>query len=166
VRFDRNGKPVVDLTPRFHGLENGKPQKIDYSRRTGSSRLSPTLPSVSAELRCFESSVPQNRHLFLIARTRQTRSVEGVDATLRFVHQRLLPQDQVAVMAWNRATDFTTDHQKAAEVIERFKRDHEAIEALMVQHFSGLGGVHGGSEIPQPLQIMIDRVFGGAQGGA
>jgi VWFA-related protein len=167
--LDHNGRPVVDLTAAdFTVLENGKPQKVDYF---SAHRIEPSEPDASVSVR-LSSGVsnpltPQNRRLFLIVlgRGRLQEPSKGVDATLRFVRQRLLPQDQVAVMAWNRATDFTTDHQKAAEVIERFKRDHEAIEALMLQHFSGLGGYYGGSAIPQPLQIMIDRVFGGPQGG-
>jgi VWFA-related protein len=162
--LDHNGRPVVDLTAAdFIVLENGKAQKVDYF---SAHRLTPSEPdaAVSVRLNATPSNplTPQNRRLFLIVlgRGRLQEPSKGVDATLRFVRQRLLPQDQVAVMAWNRATDFTTDHQRAAEVIERFKRDHEAIEALMLQHFSGLGGYYGGNRIPQQLQIMIDRVFG------
>ena len=167
--LDRNGKAVTDLTAAdFTVLENGKPQEIEYF---SANRLTPAEPDANVSVRLnttvSNALVPQNRRLFLIllGRGRLQEPSKGVDATLRFVRQRLLPQDQVAVMAWNRATDFTTDHQKAAEVIERFKRDHEAIEALMLQYFSGLGGYYGNSAIPSHLQVMIDRVFGGAQGG-
>ena len=167
--LDRNGKAVTDLTAvDFTVLENGKPQTIDYF---SANRLTPAEPDASVSVRLnttvSNALAPQNRRLFLIilGRGRLQEPSKGVDATLRFVRQRLLPQDQVAVMAWNRATDFTTDHQRAAEVIERFKRDHEAIEALMLQHFSGLGGYYGNTAIPPHLQVMIDRVFGGPQGG-
>lgn len=167
--LDRSGKPVTDLRAEdFTILENGRPQKVEYF---SANHLKPAEPDAAVSVRVSPTPsnalAPQNRRLFLIVlgRGRLQEPSKGVDATLRFVRQRLLPQDQVAVMAWNRATDFTTDHQQAAEVIERFKTHHEAIEALMLQHFSGLGGYYGGSKIPQHLQIMIDRVFGGPQGG-
>ncbi len=167
--LDRNGRPVTDLTAAdFTILENGKPQKVEFFT---ANRLSPAEPDPAATVR-LNSIVtnrmePLNRRLFLIilGRGRLQEPSKGVDATLRFVRQRLLPQDQVAIMAWNRATDFTTDHQKAAEVIERFKAHHEAIEALMRQYFGGLTALYGGGKIPSPLQILIDRVFGGPQGG-
>ena len=167
--LDRNGKAVTDLTAAdFTVLENGKPQTVDYF---SANKLMPAEPDTSVSIRLnttvSNALVPQNRRLFLIilGRGRLQEPSKGVDATLRFVRQRLLPQDQVAVMACNRATDFTTDHQMAAEVIERFKRDHEGIEALLVQNQGGLGGYYGNSAIPSFLQVMIDRVFGGAQGG-
>lgn len=166
--LDRDGRAVTDLTAAdFTVFENGKPQKVDYF---SANKLTPSTPDASPSVRLnaivSNKLEPQNRRLFLIVlgRGRLQEPSKGIDATLRFVRQRLLPQDQVAVMAWNRSTDFTTDHQKAAEVIERFKLHHEAIEAIMVQHFGGLAGYYGGSEIPLPLQIMIDRVFG-PQGG-
>jgi VWFA-related protein len=147
--LDRNGKAVTDLTAAdFTVFENGKPQTVEYF---SANRLTPAEPDANVSIRLnttvSNALVPQNRRLFLIllGRGRLQEPSKGVDATLRFVRQRLLPQDQVAVMAWNRATDFTTDHLKAAEVIERFKRDHEAIEALMLQYFSGLGGYYGNS---------------------
>ena len=167
--LDRNGKAVTDLTAAdFTVFENGKPQQVDYF---SANKLTPAEPDAGVSVRLnttvSNALAPQNRRLFLIilGRGRLQEPSKGVDATLRFVRQRLLPQDQVAVMAWNRATDFTTDHQQAAEVIDRFKRDHEAIEALMLQYFSGLGGYYGNSAIPSHLQVMIDRVFGGPQSG-
>ena len=45
---------------------------------------------------------------------------KGLDALIAFIEGRLLPQDQVAVIAYNRATDFTTDRQPILEVLTRF----------------------------------------------
>jgi len=168
--LDRDGKPVTDLTAAdFTVLENDRPQKVEYF---SSLQLTPTEADRSASVRMGAvplSGAPkqQNRRVFLIilGRGRLQEPSKGVDATLRFVRQRLLPQDQVAVMAWNRATDFTTDHQGVSEILERFKRYHEGVEALMVQHFSGLGAFYGGSEIPKDIQVIVDRVFGGARAG-
>jgi VWFA-related protein len=168
--LDSDGKPITNLAAAdFTVLENNRPQKVEYF---SSRQLTPADPDSSGSVRLSSTSLAdplkqQNRRVFLIVlgRGRLQEPSKGVDATLRFVRERLLPQDQVALMAWNRATDFTTDHQRVAELIERFKRYHEGIEALMVQRFSGLGGYYGGAEIPQDIQIMIDRVFGGARAG-
>jgi hypothetical protein len=62
----------------------------------------------------------------------------------------------VAVFAFNRATDFTTDHEKMARVIERFKRGHEGIEADLGHHFGGLAAMFRGPEIPASTQARID----------
>jgi hypothetical protein len=42
----------------------------------------------------------------------------AVTAAIDFVRSKLLPQDYVAVMAYNRATDFTTDHQEVIGVLD------------------------------------------------
>jgi VWFA-related protein len=70
----------------------------------------------------------------------------------------------VAVFAWNRATDFTTDHEKLAQVLERFDRAHEDIEGLLAFHFSSLAAAYGSKEIPRAIQADIDGVFSGAGG--
>ena len=50
----------------------------------------------------------------------------GVDAAIGFVRDSLLPQDQVAVAAYNRATDFTTDRAKILKVLERVQSQARA----------------------------------------
>jgi VWFA-related protein len=44
---------------------------------------------------------------------------------------RLLPQDQVAVMAYNRGTDFTTDQAAIVQVVEQYRDRHEKIETML-----------------------------------
>jgi len=97
-------------------------------------------------------------------RGRLQAPARGIDATIAFVRDRLLPQDRVAVMAWNRATDFTIDRAGILAVLEQFKKDHEKIEADLRQFFSGLRAVFSGGEIPPEIQAEIDAVF--AAGGA
>jgi len=161
--LDRNGKPVTDLTAAdFTVTENGVPQKIDFFAPQA---LSPTAPGADVTVRPTEVSTaplaPANRRLFLIylGRGRLQEPSKGVDATLRFVKERLLPQDLVAVMAWNRATDFSSDHTRATAVIERFKAMHEEIEHEVGLYFSGLFGLYAGIEVPPHVQTLIDRVF-------
>jgi VWFA-related protein len=168
--LDGRGRPVTDLTQAdFTVLENGKPQKVEFF---ATNALKPAPPDTSVSVRHAASVpttlAPQNRRLFLIVfgRGRLQEPSKGLDATLRFVRERLLPQDQVAVMAWNRSTDFTTEHAKTAEVIERFRKEHENIEGLLKQRFGGLTALYGGSQIPKDIQVHIDNVFGGPSGAA
>src|SRR5262249_43057132 len=114
-------------------------------------------------------SVPlgeQTARIFLIimGRGRLQPPANGVDGMMHFVRERLLPQDLVAVMAWNRSTDFTTDHEQVAQVLERFKNQHEKIEAALAQQFSGLAAIYGGTETPAWMQGAIDSVFAGPEG--
>ena len=95
----------------------------------------------------------------MLGRGRQVGPVKGVEAAMRFVRERLLPQDQVAVLAYNRATDFTTDHEKVRETLERYWKKHESIEARLSQRFSGLAASYGGHEIPPGIQAEIDSIF-------
>src|SRR5262249_53437208 len=105
---------------------------------------------------------PQNRRLFLIilGRGRLQGPSKGLDAVVDFVRNRLLPQDLLPLMAWNRATDFPADHEKVPTVIERFRPRHELIEFELQNQYGGLAGLYaGGRQIQRPTQVKIDEVF-------
>jgi VWFA-related protein len=167
--LDRDGKAVTDLTAAdFTILENGVPQEIRYF---AAQPLTASAPEAGVAPRRFAEPAtlaPQNRRLFLIVlgRGRLQEPSKGLDALLRFVRERLLPQDQVALMAWNRATDFTTDHAKIAGVIARFRAKHEEIEAFLRDYFSGLSGLYAGRKMPAHIQTRIDDVFNDPLAGA
>ena len=74
-----------------------------------------------------------------------TTSCEGIDSAIKFVRERVLPQDRVAVLAYNRATNFTTDRASIVATLERFRKKHDDIEALLKQQFSGLQAIYGGT---------------------
>src|SRR5262249_18133419 len=71
-----------------------------------------------------------------------------------------LPQDSVAIFAFNRASDFTNDHRKVVDILERFKRSHERIESRLDLAQSGLAAIYGNKGIPAPLQSEVDALFG------
>ncbi len=165
--LDKAGKPVTDLTRAdFTVYENGVVQKVDYFQPQG---LTASAPDPEASVRPSEAPsalAPATRRIFLIylGRGRLQDPSKGIDATLRFVRDRLLPQDQVAVMAWNRATDFSADKAKAVTIIERFKAKHEEVEHELALHFTGLFALYGGEEIPPRIQNLIDAVFDPSSG--
>jgi VWFA-related protein len=165
--LDRDGSAVTDLQPSdFTVLENGVRQDV---RHFSTHQFSPEAPWSSGPMAARTTRAddidPQNRRIFLLVlgRGRLQPPSKGVDGMLHFVRDRLMPQDLVAVLAWNRATDFTADHEKIAQLLERFKRAHEGIESKMKTHFSGLAAVYGSKAIPASLQGDIDAVFGGAR---
>jgi VWFA-related protein len=176
--LDRNGAPVTDLTQAdFTVLENGVPQTV---RHFSTRRLTPETPGAASATAAAAATpalttgraaaavaapgiAPQNRRVFLIVlgRGRLQPPAKGVDGMLHLVRDRLLPQDLVSVLAWNRATEFTTDREKVLGVLERFKRAHEGIESRIKLSQSGLAAIYGSRGIPPQVQRDIDAVFGG-----
>jgi VWFA-related protein len=160
---DSRGRPITDLRREdFTILEGGRPQEIAHF---SVQHLAPEPPAQD-EGPAFRQPpgstlTPQHQRVFLIflARGRLQHPAMGVDGLIEFVRDRLLPQDQVAVMAWNRATGFTTDHVRALGVIERFKRGHEEIEAWFSEQDQTLAAIYGTGEIPPGIQQKIDAIF-------
>jgi VWFA-related protein len=165
--LDRSGKPITDLRAGdFTILEDGAPQKLGHFSIVTLATTPP--PANSAPIRRglpLDSTplAPQTRRLFLIAfgRGRLQAPSMGVDAAIAFVRERLLPHDQVAIAAYNRASDFTADRDEIIGIIERFRTSHESIEAKLRQHYSGLAGLYGSSELPGGYQADIDAIFKG-----
>ena len=162
--LDRNGRPVTDLTQAdFIVTENGVRQKIVHFTAQGLvPEASPDLEAPA--LRRIDADVkPQNRRVFLfvMGRGRMNGPVKEIEALDEFVRKSLLPQDLVAMLAYNRATDFTRNHGHFAEIIGRYKARHQKIEALLAQYFSGLRAVYGSRQIPPQIQKEIDAIFDG-----
>jgi len=79
---------------------------------------------------------------------------------IELVRERLLPQDLVAVVAYNRATDLTTDHERVARVIERFAATNDEVERAIADWAEGHGAAFGG-QLPVSVQEEIDGLFAG-----
>ena len=162
---DREGRAVQDLTAAdFVITENGARQRIDlfsahaFTADEAAARTSSMRGGGDAS-----TAAPINRRVFLVmlGRGRHQAVSRYVDVLARFVDE-LLPQDLVALAAWNRATDFTTDHALITDIVERFRDRHNAIEMDLRDWFSGLRAVYGSKEIPAHIQTQIDAVFSAA----
>src|SRR5204862_3636457 len=124
---DKKGKSVDDLKPEdFTVLENGVKQEIKHfvpivisavDAASARAALLATTRGAPAEI------APQTPRVFLIVLGRGNLQIpsKGLDGAIHLVRDLLLPQDVVALVAWNRATDFTTDHEWIARAIERYK---------------------------------------------
>jgi VWFA-related protein len=163
---DRDGKPVTDLKrDDFIVTEDGVAQKIVHF---SFQQLAPGEKPADDELPVRRTSVqelaPQPQRIFLLVmgRGRQSGPGRNLEAAMDFVKKRLLPQDRVAVLAYNRSTDFTTDHDKIINILDRYKDKHEGVEAKLRQRFSGLAAQFSDPrEIPPSIQKDIDAIFRG-----
>jgi VWFA-related protein len=162
--LDRDGRPVTNLTSADFTIEED-----DVPQRIAHFAAQPLMPDATAAetarprraADAFDATASRRRtFLIVLGRGRLQPPSKGVDAMLHLVESRLLPQDQVAVLAWNRATDFTTDHAAIAEVLERFKREHEGLETRIVLWERSMQSWFNPRDLPADIQRDIDNVFG------
>jgi VWFA-related protein len=163
---DRDGKPVTDLKREdFIVSEDGVAQKIvHFSFQELAPGEKPADDELPVRRTSAQALAPQGQRIFLLVmgRGRQSGPGRNLEAAMDFVKKRLLPQDRVAVLAYNRSTDFTTDHEKIINILDRYKDKHEGVEAKLRQRFSGLAAQYSDPrEIPPSIQKDIDAIFRG-----
>lgn len=168
--LDRDGRAVTDLSRGdFTVVEDGVAQTVvQFAQQTlAPGEPDPAAASIARDPAPKALAVPRHRtFLIVFGRGRLHHPSKGVDATIRFVRDRLLPQDQVAVLAYNRATDFTSNHGEVVRLLDNFGRRHEAIESRLAFRFLGLSGLYGGRRLPDALRTEIDELFKVADGPA
>jgi VWFA-related protein len=172
---NKTGKPVTDLAPRdFTVTEDGARQDIRHFLSTAlgpdpAIAAAPLVPVDAGGGRPPEAARtlvrPTRRvFLFVLGEGRLQGPSKGLDALLDFLRTRLLPQDQVALYAYDRASAFTIDHEKLARIVERFRQENDALSSEVEFHCSGLAAVYGSGELPDSVQARIDRLFDGDPG--
>ncbi len=160
--LDRSGRPITNLTrDDFLIFEDDVPQTVDQFLRSdlaaderGRARPGPVPDPALA---------PPERRVFLIVlgRGRQTGPVGVLPALRRLLDEHLLPEDQVAIAAYNRATTFTVNRALLAGVVARYERLHLEIEARLNQALGGLASAYRTSAMPASIQSLIDEIFDG-----
>lgn len=176
--IDRQGRPVTDLVAAdFTIEEDGVEQTLAHF---AVQNLTP-VPNPSGEPgRPVDPAAPvawrgplgtevskQERRVFLFVLGRGDLSgpSDGIDGVLHFVRNRVLPQDLVAVLAWNRCSDFTADHAGTIALIERFKTSHLKVDRMLADYFRSPVFVYSDrTHVPAGIQQEIDLVFGGPGG--
>ena len=162
--LDERGRPLTDLRAEdFTVLEDGVRQvvrqfmRLELTAAPVSIGQGPTFRTAAET-----NTAPQSHRVFLIVlgRGRLQGPSKGLDALIEFVERRLLPQDQLAVLAYNRATDFTTDRRPILEVLTRFKAANDLIESKLEHWYSGPPG-NSEDRLPGHVQPLIDDVFAG-----
>ena len=160
--LDRNGKPVTDLTQDdFTILEDGKKQQV---KTFFAETLKPQEPvaeigSPMAPGAPFENAKPATRRAFVLVLGygRVQLPVKAADGAIEFIRERLLPQDLVSVVAFNRATNLLTNHALVAETVERFRESHSGIILAIDEFYAKCYNV--GQPIPAAIQKQIDDIF-------
>ena len=158
---DRNGRLVTDLRPEeFAILEDGVPQKISHflahavQQQPVDADAEPLLRQAPAD------AIAQDRNrvfLIVLGRGRLQEAFKGIDALITLV-RRLLPQDRVAVIAWDHATDVTTDREAIIRLLERLKGGHDQFEQQLQLMTGALMG-YSHRWIPAEVQGRIDALF-------
>lgn len=162
---DQRNRSVAGLKQEdFQIFENGREQEI---RHFSVENLAANVPGPLIEMRKVPTLelAPQSSRTFLIllGRGRNQTYFKSVDDLIRFVRKDLLPQDRVAVFAYNRATDFTVERAKITEVLERYKKANERLESSLDSRFGGLAAIYGTKELPKSFQDEVDRIFVGSE---
>jgi len=159
---DRKGNPITDLTAADFTITEEKVRQRITQFIPQAYRAGPPSPlKIGARFMDTSEAPPAQRRVFLIVlgRGRLQYPGKGADGAIHFVKNRLLPQDHVAVLAWDRATPFSTDHAGALTVLERFKKQHEDIESRIRSRMAGLSGAYGSRDYPASVRAAIDAVF-------
>jgi VWFA-related protein len=162
----KTGKPLTDLQQEdFTILENGLPQQIGHFERHAFTPDTAPPPGTKPPIRETALGLaPQNGRIILLVfgRGRLQEPSRALDALQRFVREQLLPQDQVAVFAYDRASDFTTDHEQVAQFIERFKKAHYDIDMeVRLAIESSMAAVYGSKSLSKGVRQKIDNMFTG-----
>ncbi len=171
---DEKGAPVKDLTASdFTVTENKKVREI-VAFFPQEFAPGPVPADDVTPVRVRQNGVkPQVRRTFLIVLGygRIEHPTNALEGAIELVN-RLMPQDAVAVMAFHRTTVFTADHQRIAQLLERYRKDHEKIVGEINNYRSmarapvvipsGSGGVSappGNAPIPDKILKRIDEIF-------
>ena len=161
--IDSNGKPITDLeADDFTIRENGVAQAIRHFARqviTADPATTEGLTRVTAE----SPLTSRNRRVFLLVMGggRLQHPSMGLDAAIRFLREQVFPQDHVAILGYNRATDFTTNREALLSVLSRYLLRHERINTDIEECARNLACADllrdGG--YPREIQSAIDAVF-------
>jgi VWFA-related protein len=156
-----DGRPITDLRrDDFTILEDGVRQKIAHF--LPSPAAATPVDSGPPALRVAPSdalSVDQNRlFLIVLGGGRIQQPFKGFDALVDLVKNRLLPQDRVAVLAFDRATDFTSDHAAVVRLLEKLCEGSEAVEHRYFAPWTASGRMR---FLQDELRREVDRLFVG-----
>ena len=114
--LDRDGKPVTDCRARLHDPRERRAAGHRHvlrvgARARGAAAAGPPVRAAPGGPRA--TGAPARPHVPAHRRPGpHPGAVRRHRRLITFVRERLLPQDRVAVMAYHRITDFTTDHEQ------------------------------------------------------
>lgn len=150
--LDERGDPVTNLTASdFEVLEDGVAQEIALWAMYDASLLASPTPSSSEALSVGLGNEPSSGRVFLIVLGRGDLEgpSRGLSALTEFVKTRLLPSDRIAVLAYKRVTDLTSDRAALLRLLQRYKAAHRPIERRLELWFIA-------EDIPTKISALFD----------
>ncbi len=162
---DRHGRPVTDLKAAdFRIWDNGQPRQVAYFARetlTTEPVAAGTGSGFQPQATLGISRAGRRTFLILFGRGGVHDPFKFQDDLIHYVQKELLPGDRVAVMAYNRATDFTTDHERIVALLRRYQVESPRVEiSLRAQSWGNALAALFGAELPESTRERIDRIFG------
>jgi len=154
---DQQGRAVTDLKQAdFKVFEDGRPRDVVTFVPQQLSPGPVTEPSMAIVRKRENGIVPATRRTFVIVLGfgRIQEPTKALDGAMTFVREHLLPQDAVAVMALNRTTALTTDHEAILKVLTRYKAEHERMVWDVVSFFRRTRAYQGCAGPPIPLEML------------
>jgi len=165
--LDKKGAPVTDLKQSdFTILEDDRPREIVnfFTQAFQPGPVPPQTPGALNRAQPSSQLIPQTRRtfLFVLGFGRIQYPTRAVDGVLDFVRHKLLPQDLVAVLAFNRATELTTDHAQVERFLERYRDQHEKVVFDITEFRARIPRGVPKPPLPKWIQDEIDAIFSAA----
>jgi VWFA-related protein len=133
--LDREGKPITNLKPTdFSILEDGVPQTVAHFSLQLVQIPENDRQSLNEAGEAPHSEEVDRVFLIVLGRGRLEGVAKGLSGAIQFVQHQLRPRDRIAILAYKRVTEFTTDRTLIARMLDRYRKDHGAIEAKL-DHF-------------------------------
>jgi len=161
IVLDSKNRPVLDLREGdFTILENGVKQRLSHCLIDRFDQA-PETPTGQDRIAGLSKFGPTGHRTILIVLGRGRHMwFDTLPVLTDFIANQLEPNDLVAVMAYNRATDFTTDRSALTSVLKRYQEKGGDIEATLELRQAGLQAVYGARGYDDELQAQIDSIFG------
>ncbi len=159
---DSLGRSVSGLSKDdFIVVENGVRQEISHfvvTRFGGGPRLGEVTPKTTLPEAASIPMLSYRNFVIVLGRGRHAQNFDTMKQLIAFVSQ-LGPEDQVAVVAYGRATRFTTEHGAVVSLLERFAKENPYIETTLENTVRGLAAIYGMRKVPPKTQERVDRIF-------
>ncbi len=160
VVLDSKDRPVLGLRQSdFTIFEDGVKQQTSHFLIERFDQAGKTLAGEERiEALSKFGPTPHRTILIMLGRGRHMW-FDTIPVLIQFIENQLQPHDLVAVMAYNRATDFTADRAALISVLKRYQERSADIEGTLELRQSGLQAVYGARKYGDRLQAQIDSIF-------
>jgi hypothetical protein len=141
-------------------LENGVRQDTTVFSRDASAQHDGPLPAPGPGTN--DERGRRRVFLILIGAGHLEGPIKPFEGAAEFIRRRLSAQELVSLMAFNRLTEPTTDHERVASIVERLKRDQDRVRTELL--LLALNTRRQQVDITPAIQAHIDDLFQPAGG--